>query len=179
MTFAPSEDSDQHGYPPSLIRVLAVRMKTQLVLSYPFSAQPRLWSDWADAQADLSLRWACRPFCWFCHEAAHFTFNYFSWFRRRAGMFDWGTSWRYFHCFLSDCGPPWTSHVTCFTFYQNLFIAASQYQGLFWLENLARENFSLGWKVWDFLNSLRDLALTFSLPMTTVVVFTFHNQRLL
>ena len=29
------------------------------------------WSDWADAQADLSLRWAHRSFCWFCHEAAH------------------------------------------------------------------------------------------------------------
>ena len=28
------------------------------VLSYPLSAQRRLWSDWADAQADLSLRWA-------------------------------------------------------------------------------------------------------------------------
>ena len=29
------------------------------------------WSDWADAQADLSLRWVHRSFCWFCHEAAH------------------------------------------------------------------------------------------------------------
>ena len=28
------------------------------------------WLDWADAQADLSLRWAHMPFCWFCHEAA-------------------------------------------------------------------------------------------------------------
>ena len=28
------------------------------------------WSDRADAQADLSLRWAHMPFCWFCHEAA-------------------------------------------------------------------------------------------------------------
>ena len=25
---------------------------------------------WADAQAYLSLRWAHRPHCWFCHEAA-------------------------------------------------------------------------------------------------------------
>ena len=24
-----------------------------------------------DAKADLSLRWAQMPFCWFCHEAAH------------------------------------------------------------------------------------------------------------
>ena len=46
-------------------------MKKAWVLSYPLSAQRRLWSDWADAQADLSLRCAHMPFCWFCHEAAH------------------------------------------------------------------------------------------------------------
>ena len=51
---ATSEDSD----PPSLIRVFAIRMKKSWVLSYPMSAQRRLWSDWADAQADLNLRWA-------------------------------------------------------------------------------------------------------------------------
>ena len=38
--------------------VFAVRMKKAWVLSYPLSAQRRLWSDWADAQADQSLRWA-------------------------------------------------------------------------------------------------------------------------
>ena len=48
----------------------AVLMKKPRVLSYPLSAQLRLWSDWADAQADLSLRWAPISFCWFCHEAA-------------------------------------------------------------------------------------------------------------
>ena len=58
MACAPSEDSVQPGHPPSLIRVFAVRMKKAWVLSYPLSAQRRLWSDWADAQADLSLRWA-------------------------------------------------------------------------------------------------------------------------
>ena len=31
-----------------LIRVFAVRMKKALVLSYPLSAQQRLWSDWAE-----------------------------------------------------------------------------------------------------------------------------------
>ena len=36
----------------------AVRKKKAWVLSYPLSAERRLWSDWADAQADLSLRWA-------------------------------------------------------------------------------------------------------------------------
>ena len=41
--------------PPSLIRAFTVRMKKPWVLSYPLSAQRRLWSDWADAQADLSI----------------------------------------------------------------------------------------------------------------------------
>ena len=50
--------------------VFAVRMKKAWVLTYLLSAQRRLWSDWADAQADLSLRWAHMQFCWFCHEAA-------------------------------------------------------------------------------------------------------------
>ena len=30
----------------------------------------------ADAQADLSLRWAHMPFCWFCHEVAHIWIDY-------------------------------------------------------------------------------------------------------
>ena len=55
---APSKGSDQPGYPPSLIRVFTVCMKKAWVLSYPLSTQRRLWSDWADAQADLSLCWA-------------------------------------------------------------------------------------------------------------------------
>ena len=42
---APSEDSDQPEHSPSVIRVFAVRMKNALVLSYPLSAQRRLWLD--------------------------------------------------------------------------------------------------------------------------------------
>ena len=38
--------------------VFALCMKKPWVLSYPLSTQRRLWSDWTDAQADLSLRWA-------------------------------------------------------------------------------------------------------------------------
>ena len=104
MTYAPSEDSDQPGHPPSLIRVFAVRLKKPLVLSYTQSTWQRLirlggcpvwsvsllsawrnlcslakhrapiedWSDWVDAQADLSLRWAHKSFCWFCHVGADF-----------------------------------------------------------------------------------------------------------
>ena len=70
MSFASSEDSDQPGHPPSLIRVFAVRMKKGWIHSYPLSAQRRLCSDWADAQADLSSLGAQSLF-WFCHVAAH------------------------------------------------------------------------------------------------------------
>ena len=50
---------------PSLIRVFTVHMKKAWVLSYPLSAQRWLWSYWADAQADLSLRWAHSHFVGF------------------------------------------------------------------------------------------------------------------
>ena len=61
----PSEDSDQPGHPPSLIRAFAVRMNEAWVLSYSLRTQRRLWSDWADAQADLSRRWAHSHFVGF------------------------------------------------------------------------------------------------------------------
>ena len=57
--------------------VFAVRMKKPWALSYPLSAQRRLWSDWANAQADLSLRWA----------HTHFVDFVMSWLKYR-------------HCFL-------------------------------------------------------------------------------
>ena len=64
MACAASEDSDQPGHPPSLIRVFAARMKKHWDISYMYtlSAQRRLRSNWADAQADLRLRWAHRSF---------------------------------------------------------------------------------------------------------------------
>ena len=55
MTCAHSEDSDQPGLPPSLIRVFAVRMKKAWVLSYPLSAQRRLLSAWASAGLSFIL----------------------------------------------------------------------------------------------------------------------------
>ena len=66
MTCAPSEDSDT----PNLARVLAVRLTEVNVISYPYSAQRRLWSDWADAQTALSLRWSHMSFCLFCRAQA-------------------------------------------------------------------------------------------------------------
>ena len=60
--------------------VFAVRIKKVGVLSYPLSAQRRLWSDWADAQADLSLRWAHTHFVgfvmsWLIYSTAYITAN--------------------------------------------------------------------------------------------------------
>ena len=46
---APSEDSDQPGYRPSLIRDFAVRMKKARTVSYSLRTQRGLLSDWADA----------------------------------------------------------------------------------------------------------------------------------
>ena len=43
MACAPSEDSDQPGHLPSLIRVFAVRIKKAWILSYPLSIHP-VWS---------------------------------------------------------------------------------------------------------------------------------------
>ena len=71
IAFVPSEDSDQPGHPPSLMRVFAVRSMCSWVPNVSPCWQRRLWSDWADAQAELCLRWAQWPFCWFCHTAAH------------------------------------------------------------------------------------------------------------
>ena len=46
---APSEDSDQPGHSPSLIRGFAVHMKKAWVLNYSLSAQRRLRSAWASS----------------------------------------------------------------------------------------------------------------------------------
>ena len=54
---ATSEDSDQSGHPPSLIRDFTVCMKKPWVLSYPLSTQGRLIR-LDGCPADLSLRWA-------------------------------------------------------------------------------------------------------------------------
>ena len=45
--------------------------KTQISLDIrPVWLEPSLYAQWVEAQADLSLRFAHMPFCWFCREAA-------------------------------------------------------------------------------------------------------------
>ena len=64
MTVRPAKTRISLGIHPAWW-VFAVRMKKAWVLSYPLSTQWRLWSDWADAQADLSFRWAHTHFVGF------------------------------------------------------------------------------------------------------------------
>ena len=49
--------SDQPQHPPSLIRVFAVRTVGSWGPNVSSCGQWRLWSDWVDVQAELSLRW--------------------------------------------------------------------------------------------------------------------------
>ena len=102
MACAPSEDSDQPGHPPSLIRVLAVRMKKAWVLSYPLSAQRR--SDWVDAQADVSLCWAQSHFVGFVKRRLkwfYWAFKFPLSMSRNLGIIIWASSWDY-----GTFGPP-------------------------------------------------------------------------
>ena len=60
---------------PSLIRVFTVRIIGNYKDPMFLHADSEDWSDWADAQADLSLCWAHRSFCCFCHAVAHLCFS--------------------------------------------------------------------------------------------------------
>ena len=84
---ASSKDSDQPRYPPSLIRVFAVRMRKSWVLSYPRNALRRLWSDCAHAQADLSLRRAHTHFVGFVMSWLKYTCNFNLWMLKIVFMY--------------------------------------------------------------------------------------------
>ena len=73
-----SDDSDQPGHLPSLIRVFAVRSIDRYGPKVSSCRQLRLWSDWADAQADLSLRWAHSHFVGFVMRWLTYLFCVFS-----------------------------------------------------------------------------------------------------
>ena len=94
---APSED----WHPPSLIRVFPVHMKKDWVLSYPLSAPRRLLSDWTDAQADLSLRWAHRHFVGFVMRQLTLL-HHFDWTVETLWLIYWGggSYWGYLSPFL-------------------------------------------------------------------------------
>ena len=133
MACAPSADSDQPGHPPSLIRVFAVRMKNAWVLSYTLSVKRRLWSDWADAQPDLSLRWAHMPLCWFCHEAAQISFplqqvfKFWWWKIRRKKKKKKEMDLRETSSCLRSCLPAFMFFFFCFFFFLNYLSANLHY----------------------------------------------------
>ena len=94
MICAPSEDSDQPGHLPSLIRVCAVRLKQNWVLSYPMSAQRRLSGcpGWSESSLEtkvilLVLSWGGSK-CFFLESkyAAHTHFITFFTFRIESNM---------------------------------------------------------------------------------------------
>ena len=69
------EDSDLAGYLPNLIGLFSVCSMGDWGPSVSSCGQRSLWSDLADVQADLSLRWAHKLFCWFCRAVAHLEGN--------------------------------------------------------------------------------------------------------
>ena len=72
ISFASSDDSDKPAHMHCLIRIVTVDLKPLWVIGYAMSALRRLWSDCANAQADLSLRWAHMYSCRKCCAPAHF-----------------------------------------------------------------------------------------------------------
>ena len=96
MICAPSEDSEQPGNPPSLIRVSAVRLKQNWVLSYPPCAQdsdqagrmPRpIWVFAGQKRHFVGLSWGGSK-CFFLESiyAAHILFITFFTFRIEPNM---------------------------------------------------------------------------------------------
>ena len=72
---APSEDSDQPGHPPSLIRVFAVRMKKAWVLPIECTATTVIRVGGCQGWSESSL--GAQSFCWFCHEVAQVFLVYY------------------------------------------------------------------------------------------------------
>ena len=74
MTCAPSEVSDQPGHPPSLIRVFFCRLHEEAF--GPWLHNVCTAKALIRCQSDLSLSWAHKSFCWFCHAAVQlFKYN--------------------------------------------------------------------------------------------------------
>ena len=67
-----NKDSDQHVHTPCMTRVLVYPSWGSPEAVEGTYEQRRLWSDCADAQADLSLRWSHKSYCRFCHALARF-----------------------------------------------------------------------------------------------------------
>ena len=69
----PNEDSNFPAIPRGLIRVLVGRMKKLCNSGLPKCAQWRFWSDCANAQSDLNIRWVIMSDGTLAHVAAQNT----------------------------------------------------------------------------------------------------------
>ena len=65
-----SKYSDQPIYLPTMARVMVYPSLDSLEVVEGTCDQQKLWSDCADAQADLSLRWSHKSYCRFCRALA-------------------------------------------------------------------------------------------------------------
>ena len=74
-TCAANENSDQPAHSSSLIRIFTGCILDSRRCKVSSREQRRLWSDCADAQADLSLRWANMSESTFSHLYAQFNSN--------------------------------------------------------------------------------------------------------
>ena len=92
-----SEDSDQPGHPPSLIRVFAVRMKQLGSL-----ATHKAHSEDSDQQADLSLRWAHSHFSGFVMRRLRLPSRSFFSIKQGAITTDASTKLESLFCLLMD-----------------------------------------------------------------------------
>ena len=84
--------------PINLVRVLVYHSLDSPEAVEGTCDQRWLWSDCADAQTDLSLRWPYKSYCKFCRALAHFSLSYNkTWFLlkvnfKRTDNFVWSVS---------------------------------------------------------------------------------------
>ena len=92
---AHSEDSDQLGHPPSLIRVFAVRMKKAWSLApIELTAKMLIRLGGCPVWSESSL--GAHSLCWFCHEAAQMFWLQWS---------KWDVYYVNLHCFCHVYAP--------------------------------------------------------------------------
>ena len=91
---ATSEDSDQPEHPRSLIRICVDRMCLLQPPGYPKKYKREHLPYWVDAQADLSLRWSHKSYCWFCRALDHIVMNvtYVAYFLKQNNLLQQYTS---------------------------------------------------------------------------------------
>ena len=110
MACVPSEDSDQPGYAPSLIRIFAVCMKKHWIFGYPSSAQRRLirlgrrpgWSVFAGLTCHFTgfvMRWLILSNCYCLKPVMKHTVQ---WKCLHIHVYDIALIWRLYFSYTSS-----------------------------------------------------------------------------